>query len=96
MNAVTELRRLMSAQEDRLQVLTEQAFERVMYRARMAARRKLNEIQDCPVEFDGSDDIDPASMSIVCENLKKRCIAEGLRATYAANRPGQLWVQWIW
>lgn len=95
-NALTELRGLMKQTNsgDKLQMITHQAFDLMMNHCRLAARQGKGRIRQCPVEFDGVDTTDAVSLEIICTELVKVCQKEGLKATYAKNMPGRIWVEW--
>lgn len=94
--ALQELRALMkpAGSNNRLQMTVSQAFDLMMNHCRQAARDGQSEIRECPVEFDGVDEIDALSLEIISKELVKKCQSESLKASYAINIPGRIWVQW--
>lgn len=95
--ALQELRGLMKPQNsggDKLALIVAQAFDVMMNQCRRAAREQKCRIRDYVVEFDGIDDTDPLSLEIICDELVKKCQKEQLKASYAKNLPGQIWVEW--
>lgn len=93
--AQQELRGLMKQTgSSRLQIVTGQAFDLMMAHCRLAARQGNSRIRQCPVEFDGVDETDAISLEIICLELVKICQKENLKATYAKNLPGRIWVEW--
>lgn len=95
-SALQELRRLMKpvGSSNKLQMTVSQAFDLMMNHCRQAARQGKSQIRQCPVEFDGVDETDPLSLEIICEELVKKCQKEQLKATYARNIPGRIWIEW--